>query len=251
MTGTINYNNFGSKMKIIAYRNCEDIDIYFEEYNYIAKHKRYDVFKNGEITCPYEPRVLGVGYIGEGKYSKKNDELAYRKWYQMLKRCYDEKYQNKKPTYKGCFVCKEWHNFQNFAEWFYKNYYKITGEIMCLDKDILIKGNKIYSPKTCCIVPNTINCLFTKCDKNRGSLPIGVTFCEERNKYVATCSVFDFSIRKKKNRQIGYFNTLSEAFLAYKNKKEFEIKKHAEYYKEHIPYDVYVALYNYQVEIND
>ena len=46
-------------------------------------------------------------------------------------------------NYLDVTVCEEWHNFQNFAKWFYENYYEISGEKMRLDKDILIKGNKM------------------------------------------------------------------------------------------------------------
>ena len=92
----------------------------------------------------------------------------------MLTRCYSDKYKKKKPTYEDCKVYEELLNFQNFAKWDSENYYEIEGETMCLDKDILVKHNKIYSPETCVYVPNTINVLFTKSDKIRGNTPIGV-----------------------------------------------------------------------------
>ena len=79
----------------------------------------------------------------------------------------------------------EWLNFQNFAEWYEKNYYEIPGEIMCLDKDILIKRNKTYSPETCVFVSNRINNLFVKNDYNRGEYPIGVNLYKRTNKYRA------------------------------------------------------------------
>jgi hypothetical protein len=69
---------------------------------------------------------------------------------------------NKHITYQDVFVCEEWHNFQVFAKWFYENYYKILGEIMNLDKDIIKKGNKIYGPEYCAFVPQTINKLLVK-----------------------------------------------------------------------------------------
>ena len=93
-TGERGINNFGSKMIIVEYRKYSDIDVYFPEYDWIAKSTRYDAFKKGEIKCPYEPRVYGVGYVGEGKYKTKENEKhtrVYRTWYDMLRRCYDEK----------------------------------------------------------------------------------------------------------------------------------------------------------------
>ena len=125
--GEVRFNNFGSKMEIIEYRGCNDIDVYFEEYDWTAKGVKYNNFKKGAIKCPYEATVYGVGYLGEGKYQvciNSKITRCYKTWQHMLERCYDEKYQLRKPTYKGCTVCEEWHNFQNFAEWYYNNYYE-------------------------------------------------------------------------------------------------------------------------------
>ena len=169
----------------------------------------------------------------------------------MLKRCYDPYYINKKPTYINCYVCEEWHNFQNFAEWFYENYYTIKNEVMHLDKDILYKGNKFYSPQTCCFVPENLNSLFTKNDVIRGKYPIGVSWDKEKNKFVSTCSVYNFEINKKKNKHLGYFTNEYEAFISYKVEKESEIKRRADYYKDLLPKYIYNALNNYQVEIKD
>ena len=72
-------NNFGSKMIISEYRGCMDIDVYFPEYNWEAKNKQYNDFKNGKIKCPYEPRYFGKGYLGEGKYKvSENSKLKKR-----------------------------------------------------------------------------------------------------------------------------------------------------------------------------
>lgn len=72
-TGEIGYNNFGSEMVIVKYRNCHDVDVYFEEYNYVVESVYYSTFKNGEIKCPYEPRVYEHGCLGEGKYKSKEN----------------------------------------------------------------------------------------------------------------------------------------------------------------------------------
>ena len=177
-TGEENINTFGSKMIIVIYRNNKDIDVYFPEYNWTFEHTNYGNFKKGKIKCPYEPKVYGVGYLGEGKYTatenEKNNEY-YDIWHDMIKRCYDPKYQEKHSTYKDCKVEDYLLNFQNMGEWIDKNYYEVPGEQMCLDKDILHKGNKVYSRETCIFVPERINTLFTKCNKSRGKDPIGVT----------------------------------------------------------------------------
>lgn len=251
-TGEINYNKFGSKMVIVKYKRNDDIDVYFEEYNWIAKNRYYQNFKIGNITCPYEKSILGVGYLGEGKYEvSENSKLTkcYRTWYNMLMRCYDEKCQEKNPTYVDCFVCDEWLNFQNFAKWYYENYYEIEGEIMCLDKDILVKGNKMYSPKTCIFVPQSINSLFIKRQNDRGKSIIGST--PHHGKYEVSCGIFNSKTGKSKQKYLGLYNSEKEAFEVYKQFKEQYIKEVADYYKEQIPTKLYDALYNYEVEITD
>ena len=251
-TGEKGVNTFGSKMIIVEYRGALDIDVYFPEYDWIVRNVRYDHFKNGLIKCPYEPRIYGVGYIGEGKYkSRENGKITrvYSTWNSMLQRCYDKKYHEKYPTYKNCSVTDEWYNFQNFAKWYYNNYYEIEGERMNLDKDILIKHNRVYSPDTCIFVPQTINTLFIKCDKSRGESVIGTS--PFRGKYVAYCHVFNPETGKSKREHLGYYDTELEAFQVYKYYKERNIKEVADYYKGLIPERLYDALYDYEVEITD
>lgn len=253
-TGEINYNNFGSKMIITGYRRAIDIDVYFPEYNWTAKNVQYINFKNALIKCPYEKRYYNIGYLGEGKYKIKENgkqTKCYITWHNMLKRCYDNKFHKKEFTYKNCEVCKEWHNFQNFAKWYYKNYYEVENEKMHLDKDILNKSNKIYSPENCIFVPERINTLFVKHDKLRGDYPIGVCYNKHGKKFQANCSIYDFEENKSKLIHLGLYNTIQEAFNAYKEYKEQNIKNVADYYKNLIPAKLYNAMYDYEVEIID
>jgi hypothetical protein len=162
----------------------------------------------------------------------------------MIRRCYDKKYQVKYPTYKDCKVCDEWLNYQNFAKWFDENYYQIDDETMHIDKDILVKGNKVYSPETCVFVPQDINILFTK---RHRTLPTGVQYDKKRNKYRAFCGINNKLIAIGNN-----FETIEDAFyLGYKPFKEQYIKNMADEYKDRIPTKLYNAIYNYQVEIDD
>ena len=55
----------------------------------------------------------------------------------------------------------------------------------------------------------------------------------------------------KKRQYLGRFSTEDEAFNAYKNYKEENIKAVADYYKDKIPDHLYIALYNYEIDIND
>lgn len=251
--GERNYNNFGSEMVIVHYNGCMDIDVYFPEFDWIFKHAKYNNFKKGEIKCPYERRFYNVGCLGEGKYkvseNGKNTRV-YDTWKAMLQRCYSEKEHERHPTYIGCEVYEGWHNFQNFAKWYKDNYYEVGNEKMCLDKDILFKGNKIYSPDTCIFVPETINKLFIKNDKNRGESVIGATLCKN-GKYQAQCNIINPETGKSKQEYLGLYDSQEKAFQVYKYHKERNIKQIADYYKIHIPQKLYDAMYNYEVEIDD
>ena len=251
-TGEENINSFGSKMIIKEYRNNKDIDVYFPEYNWTFEHAQYNHFKNGKIKCPYEPRYYGKGYLGEGKYKvSENGKLKreFNIWYNMLIRCYDPKYHEKESTYKGCSVEEFLLNFQHMGEWIKNNYYKVPGEQMCLDKDILCKGNKIYSRDTCIFVPERINLLFTKRDNSRGDNPIGMSQNSAGN-YQARCND-----GYGKLIPLGVYSTKKEAFQVYKEYKENVIKELIDSYKDKIPEPFYSklrsAMYNYEVEIDD
>lgn len=215
----------------------------------IVKNVTQSILSSGSIKNPYHKSVCGVGYIGVGKYNIwVNDKptIEYTKWRHILVRCNNVNYQNKKPTYKHNTVCEEWHNFQNFAKWFEENWKPWMDKTWHIDKDILVKGNKIYSPDTCCFVHQDINSLFIKRDSKRGNYMIGVTF-HKRDK------VFVSQVNKGKGHteHIGYFKTEIEAFNAYKEAKEEYIKEVADKWKDKITDKVYKALYNYKVEITD
>lgn len=250
--GEKNINNFESEMVIVGYRKNNDIDVYFPQYDWTAKNKTYRNFKKGEIKCPYERRYYGAGYLGEGKYKvSENKKLikCYDTWHSMLQRCYDEKFHKKRPTYKDCEVCDEWLCFQNFAKWYYENYYEVGNEKMCLDKDILIKHNKVYSPETCIFVPQTINLLFVKCDRSRGESVIGTS--PFQGKYVVRCYLINPKTGESKQEYLGVYGTQEKGFEVYKYYKEKSIKQVADYFKDEIPVKLYGALYNYEVEITD
>ena len=247
-TGETRVNNNGEEMRIVRYSNKNDIDVQFTKDGTIVEHKQYGNFKRGNVKNPMTPSVYGVGFIGVGDYKSVDENgkntKCYDTWKHMYARCYDPKLQEKYPTYKGCTVCKEWHNYQEFVKWDYENYYEVGNEKMTLDKDILCKGNKIYSPETCVYVPTSINVLFTKRNNERGEYPIGVY--KKGNKFVAQLNKGD-----GKQIYLGLFNTPEEAFLAYKQAKEEYIKEVAEEYKGKIDNRAYEALMNYEVEIDD
>lgn len=247
-----NFNYQGCLMKVVEYKNCSNLIIEFQDNFKFKKKSTWANFINGSIKNPYYPEALGVGMIG-AKYpttigkSKHNKE--YSTWFSMLTRCFNERYKNIQQTYKEVTCCNEWLLYENFYEWLHsqENFDKwFDGERWAIDKDILIKGNKIYSPRTCCLVPLRVNTLFVKNDINRGEYPIGVSYYEWGN-------VYSSSFQDGNHRKTSYFKTKEEAFSNYKIEKEKLIKQIAqeEYDKNNITKKCYEAMMNYEVEITD
>ena len=230
------YNKQGELAKIIKYNNAHSCDIQFEDGTILYDREYKDVKKGGFSNYNYKS-IYGVGYLGGNicKYPK----YVYNRWRSLLERCYKNIKTIKNKSYDEVLVCEEWHNFQNFAHWFENNY--IEG--FELDKDILVKGSKIYSPETCCFVPQEINKLFTKRKNDRGDYPIGVI--KNRNKYIVQIS------KNNKRVRINGFKTPEEAFQTYKTEKEKYIKEVADKWRGQIMEDVYQAMCQYQVEITD
>jgi hypothetical protein len=171
----------------------------------------------------------------------------------MIFRVYSEKKLKSRPNYIGSSVCEEWHNFQNFAKWYDENYYEVKGCQMHLDKDILIKNNRVYSPDTCLIVPQAINSLITTNKASRGDYPMGVCLRKDVNRLRVnfTKSYLNGERIKTRRFSFGDYEDPIVAFGVYKIEKEKYIKEVADYYKKEISEKVYNALYKYEVEITD
>ncbi|KON87482.1 hypothetical protein AF332_12020 [Sporosarcina globispora] len=248
--GIISYNLHGYKMVIEDYITPIDIWVKFT-YTNERIHTTWQSFKARTVRSSYDKTIYGVGYIGIGDYKvTENGKYTrqYNAWSSMMQRCYSKAHLKRQSSYIGCKVAEEWHNFQNFAKWYDENYYEANGERMHLDKDILTKGNKVYSPETCIFAPHFINCLFIRSRSRRGDLPIGVYFCDKNliNKYGCQCSS-EFG----KQTKLGYYSTPEEAFRVYKTFKEKVIKNIALKYQQTIPEKLYNALIKYEVKIED
>ena len=262
-TGEINVSNEGCVMKIVEYNNILDIIIEFQDEHRYRVHTSYKHFKGGACKNPFYPSVYKHGYLGTDKNGSvpKISELKdgkwcstweYNKWMNMLKRCFDNKYKEKEPTYKNVTCCDRWLCFVNFLEdleALKKEYNWSENETLNLDKDILHKGNKIYSLENCVLVPDWINSLFTKRDNDRGEYPIGVYYHKQAKKYQAQCNINGKQIR------LGLYSTPEQAFNAYKIAKENEIKRIANecVSKGYITKDsrLYNAMISYQIQIDD
>jgi hypothetical protein len=234
--GEKHITNEGYEIEIVEYKGNRNSTVRFKDGTLVYNKEYADILK-GRVKNPYHKSVCGIGYYGEGVYSARdvagNKTRVYNIWIKMLQRCYSEKSFIKHPTYKDVTVCEEWHNFQNFAQWYENNYV----EGFELDKDILVKGNKMYSPKTCCFILKEINNVFK--GSKQGKFTRGVNAAG--NKFRASYQ----------SKHIGSYSTPEQAFQAYKTAKEKHIKEVAEKYKNQITKEVYNALYNYQVEITD
>lgn len=245
-------NNQGCSMIIVEYNDSSDIIVQFQDEYQAEVRATYRDFKDGEIKNPYFPNIFG-GKIGTKYSSKRNGKMAkeYETWLDMLQRCYSNKYKEKHPTYQTTTCCEEWLNYENFYEWLrsQENFDKwLNGKCWALDKDILIKGNKIYSPETCLLVPHIVNGLFAKSNAKRGEYPIGVY--KHGNRYCAQCKN---PFLNNKIRYIGSYLMPEKAFEAYKSYKENLIKQVAriEYDNNNIVKECFDAMMNYKVEIND
>lgn len=243
-TGEVHYTNQNLKITIIKCEGANKNTIQFED-GTTLENIRYGNIERGHVRNPNYKSVYGIGYHGIGKYNayeKSRPTRAYTYWNGILRRCYDEKTYEKHPHYRNCTVAEEWHNFQVFAEWFHKNYQSYMNK-WHIDKDILIKGNKIYSVETCELTPPQINCMLVRSNAIRGKYAIGVS--KSGNKFHATLK------RNNKSERLGIFNTEKEAFECYKFHKESWIKEVADEWQPKITNRLYESLKNYQVEIND
>jgi hypothetical protein len=192
-----------------------------------------------------EPIIYGRGYHGI-LYKDSKDE-AYKNWKNMMSRCYCEAVHENYPEYRDCEICEEWKNFSNFKLWYEENVFplKTLETRLEIDKDILFKGNKIYSPDTVSLVPDVINKLFINCDSRKRDLPLGVWREKNSKKYRAGMNFMG------KNIKLGAYDTVEEAFTRYKEYKEDFIKDVAEQYKNQIADRTYRALMNWTIEITD
>ena len=236
--------------KILKYNDSYNVEIQFLKTGFETV-ARLGHIKSGKVRDPYLPSVYGVGITGtkypitvNGVHTKE-----YKLWQSMLKRCYNDTYKKKHPTYIDCEVSNKFKSYEYFYEWCHKQIgfdNEGNGNPFHLDKDLLIKGNKVYSEDSCVFIPQEINLMLIKCDASRGEHLIGVCWHKKDNAFVARVAK-----NKGKREYLGLFKTELEAFNAYKQAKEAFVKEVAEKWKSQIDERAYEALMNYQVYITD
>lgn len=237
--GDVFTTNEGGSVTVVKYRNPYEVIIrHNDRYGHVAAVQAGNL-RRGIVKNPYRRSIFGVGFIGVGEHPVSvdgNHTSAYKTWRRMLERCHCPKSLAKRPTYRGCSVHPDWCNFQNFAEWYKRQYF---AECWDLDKDLIVEGNKIYSADTCVFVPSQLNTLLNDSGNTRGDLPQGVS---RRGKgYRAQLNV------DGKQHSLGTHATPEEAFIPYKLAKEANVKRMAEQYKFLIDPRVYDSLMRYEV----
>lgn len=178
---------------------------------------------------------VGINDLDEPISYKGKPFKFYKVWSAMLYRCYYKKFHEKEHTYSDCSVCNGWIYLSNFKRWFDENY--IEGYE--LDKDLLSKGSKIYSPETCCFLPKEINTIFTNSKKNKSVYGIGV---------YKKGNIFYAAINKNTyNNYIGSFDNADDAREAYNKERRKYIIEIANKYHNNgaINEKIYDALIRY------
>ena len=192
--------------------------------------------------------VCGVGFNDKTRPANVDGKSVkeYSLWVDMLKRCFSEKEQTRRPTYKGCNVSDNFLNYSFFYNWCQEQtgFGNIDekGRSWCLDKDLLFVDNKTYSETTCVFAPNEINTFFIDRGNDRGDYLVGVNFHKASGKFVAQCNV------SNKQQHLGLFNTPDEAFAFYKPFKENLCKQLALKWESEIDPRLFTTMMNWRVK---
>ena len=237
-------NNYGDVV-VLEYNNTKDVTIKFLNTGNIRKAEVYTI-KKGEVRDNEAFPVYKVGVMDIPKELNKvvGTPKEYSVWNAMKQRCYNENTRKANESYKNVEISDYFKYYSNFKTWC-SNQIGFNIEGFELDKDILVKGNRMYSEHTCCFVPKEINTVLVYRRKNRGTYPVGVSYKKQTRKYLSQIS---------KNGEVihlGYFNTPEEAFYVYKREKEKYIKEIAEKWKDKIDPRVYDALMKWEINIDD
>ncbi len=227
-------------LEVVNYKSCRNIHVKFLDTGYETRTEAV-MLQRGTVKDYLKKDILGAACLGSGSaiaHINRKATWTYRRWFNIITRCFDTEWHKKKPTYSDCTVVAEWLNFQNFAAWA-KEQPGYELDRWQVDKDILLHGNRQYGPDTCCFVPNEINSLFKGRTKESG-LPLGVS--KVNNSYRAKLSEGGVSELLK---------TEEEAFIRYKDSKEVFTKQQANKWRFQIDPRAYEALMNYEVLIAD
>jgi hypothetical protein len=187
--------------------------------------------RKGHIRDNLLKTGFNIGFIGNGRFKSainRKPTYEYIVWRNMLMRCYSEEVQKIYKTYMGCTVCEEWHNFQNFAEWYYeqRNHHE---KDFHLDKDLVLPDNKVYCPEYCRLIPKRLNRALVLGSKK--------SIYRAKNKFVVTSSVLSLD-GTSTQKYIGSFERIEEALSAAREGKVKFIRS---------LYDLYVGILDQEI----
>lgn len=246
--GRVFQTNYDGEVIVLEYTNSKDILVQFKETGYQKKTQLGNMLSGliKDESKVFTHNVEGIVYGDEVGRSKLPE---YSCWLGVLERCYDPKWHEDKPTYKGCTVSNNFKQFPYFKEWCNNQigFKSIDdrGLPFHLDKDILVKGNKQYNENVCVFIPHDINTLLLQGGRSKDNLPLGVSLSSNKEKYLACVNKGGISVK------LGTFNTVEQAFNAYKEHKEEYIKEVANKWKDFIDNRVYTKLMQYETNIDD
>ena len=235
---TYKSNNYGD-FKIVGIYSDGRFIIRFVETGYTTIVER-QILIRGKVKDKKRATVYGVGVIGD-KYPCQvggKRKLEYALWKGMLRRCYSPKEQAKNPTYEGCTVSENFKSYEYFYEWCQEQ--KGFGlPDWQLDKDLLVKGNKVYSEDTCCFLPRVLNSAIANKRSEVNKIPIGVRK-DKNGKFFGYCRV-------EEGRPIVSipYDTIDEALEFYRTIRKEYVRRMARSYKKELSDKAFKALMLY------
>lgn len=244
MEGTIFTTIKGGDCVVLKYSGNTKVLVRFLDGSGYEVEASLQALRNGFVKNPFHPRCFGVGFLGNSapleRAIKGKSTKSYVRWNNMLERCFCPNRHNLNPWYLGTTVDSDWYNFDIFNKWHQIQ----TGNDISgwqLDKDLLSKTEKHYSPETCVFLPQKINAMLSYLEINViRDLPIGVHW----NKQGKNFHVMTQENGKRKNH---YLKDKQEAFNIYRDYKESTIISAAEQYRKLLDPKAYEALISYKV----
>jgi hypothetical protein len=239
-------NNDGAEAEVIEYKNAKAVVVRFIESGHIVSVQAHHLLHKKTFKDHYFPKKDGGCHIGKGSPSLHEDGTTHKiyiLWAAIIRRCYKWS-KEKDACYEGCTIADEWKCYSDFYNDCIKDE-RHTYNDWQLDKDLLVKGNKVYSKDTCCFLPREINSFLQGGKSKNKGLPVGVYLRENGKCYRVILGV------KGKLLHLGQYTSVKEAAQVYKEAKEKHLKSLAEQYKHQLDPRAYQALINYTVEITD
>lgn len=227
-----NYGHF----KVISYKSAACVTVQFLDTGYTTVTDTSTINK-GAVKDKFMPSVVGVGIVGDTVVEKTGvGAAAYQTWRAMLHRCYSNKVHERQPTYEGCTVAEDFKFFPTFKKWFEQQPFWEDFE---LDKDLLHKGNTVYSPETCCLLPKEINLML--CSVAQFGCCTIISYLKRSKSYELVWASGKKSVKRTLHKTYG------EAFEEYKLRKEAQLRSLATAWKDQLSVGAYNALMSYTV----